>query len=364
MGVRLPFGGASRSQLVLCTRQLATLVKAGMPLLRSLGTISDQLEPGPLRDVFADVARDVEAGVKLSEALSRYPRWFPTSYVNMVRAGEVGGLLDEILLRLADLLEKQQRLRERVRGALMYPAFVMVAAVGILIVLMVFVVPTFVGMFSELGSALPLPTRVLMATADIFRDWWWMVLLGMAGLGVLLKLGVATPVGRRLLDYATYHAPIFGPLVQQLLIARFARTFGTLLASGVPILLLGVFGCLVVASPERPGSLVRGTSAAGRVVDDAIALASDEIDSQASGRFVPGTRDPDQRFDAVVGRAFDAYGALECADRLGVVGVNDHAARCGSVATRHEPPARSAGQPLPGPAGRAVFAGGEIVVAD
>ena len=235
-GVRIGVGRVSRSQLVLCTRQMATLVKAGMPLLRTLGTVSDQLEPGPLREVFTDVARDVEAGVKLSEALSRYPRWFPPSYVNMVRAGEVGGLLDEILLRLAELLEKQQRLRERVRGALMYPAFVLVAAVAILIILMVFVVPTFVGMFSELGSALPLPTRILLAVASGFRDWWWVGLLGLGGMGLLVQLAAGTPWGRRLVDRAMYHAPLFGSLVQQLLIARFARTFGTLLASGVPIL--------------------------------------------------------------------------------------------------------------------------------
>lgn len=235
-GIRIRFGQSSRSHLVLCTRQLATLVKAGMPLLRALRTVSDQLETGPLRDVFLQVTRDVEAGVRLSEALARAPRWFPPFYVNMVRAGEVGGLLDEILLRLAELLEKQRRLRDRVKGALMYPAFVLVAATGILVILMVFVVPTFIGMFSELGSALPLPTQILVITANACRAWWWLVLLGAAGLGLLLRLMIQTPPGRRLLDQATFHAPVIGPLVQQLLIARFARTLGTLLASGVPIL--------------------------------------------------------------------------------------------------------------------------------
>ena len=236
MAWQIRFGGASRAQLALCTRQLATLVKAGMPLLRALRTVSDQLEPGLLRQVFSGVAQDVEAGVKLSEALARFPRWFPPYYVNMVRAGEVGGLLDEILLRLADLLEKQQRLRERVKGALMYPAFVLFAAGAILIILMVFVVPTFIGMFSELGSALPLPTRVLVGVAELVRHWWVAVLAACVGLGFLLRFLAGTEGGRRALERALYHAPIIGPLVQQLLIARFARTFGTLLASGVPIL--------------------------------------------------------------------------------------------------------------------------------
>lgn len=220
----------------MSTRQLATLVKAGMPLLRALRTVGDQLDPGPLREVFVAVAADVEAGVKFSEALSSYPKWFPTFYVNMVRAGEVGGLLDEILKRLAELLEKQARLRERVKSALMYPAFVMVVAVVILLVLMAFVVPTFLGMFTELGSALPLPTRLLIGACTAIRSWWWMVLLGLIGMGMLLRVFLQTPMGRRLVDQGMLHAPVFGSLVERLLISRFTRTFGTLVASGVPIL--------------------------------------------------------------------------------------------------------------------------------
>ena len=207
-----------------------------MPLLRALRTISDQLDPGPLREVFASVASDVESGVKFSEALSSHPRWFPPFYVNMVRAGEIGGLLDEILKRLAELLEKQARLRDRVKSALMYPAFVMVAAVGILVVLMAFVVPTFLGMFTELGSALPLPTRILVVACNVIRAWWWVVLLVLFGLGVGVKLFLQTPAGRRLMDQGTLYAPVFGSLVERLLISRFARTLGTLIASGVPIL--------------------------------------------------------------------------------------------------------------------------------
>ena len=230
------FRRSGRGHLVLSTRQLATLVKAGMPLLRSLRTVSDQLDPGPMRDVFGSVAKDVEGGIKLSEALSHHPRFFPPFYVNMVRAGEVGGQLDEILKRLAELLEKQARMRERVKSALMYPAFVMVAAVGILIILMAFVVPTFMNMFSELGSNLPLPTQVLVITCTVVRSYWWMVLLGLAAGAVALKLFLQTLPGRRLVDRLSLHLPVMGSLVERLLISRFARTLGTLLASGVPIL--------------------------------------------------------------------------------------------------------------------------------
>jgi len=235
-GVRLTLGRPSHHQLVVSTRQLATLVKAGMPLLRALRTISDQLEPGILRQVFASVAHDVEAGVKLSEALSSHPRCFPSFYVNMVRAGEVGGLLDEILKRLAELLERQRRLRERVRSALMYPAFVMVAAVSILAILMAFVVPTFLGMFAELGSALPLPTRILVVMCDSVRTGWWMVAAGAFGLFAVFRAILRTPAGKMQFDRLLLHLPIFGPLVHRLLIARFSRTFGTLLTSGVSIL--------------------------------------------------------------------------------------------------------------------------------
>lgn len=233
---RFRFGQSGRAQLVLSTRQLATLVKAGMPLLRALRTVHEQLEPGTLREVFGQVARDVEAGVKLSEALSRHPRWFPVFYVNMVRAGELGGLLDEILKRLAELLEKQARLRERVKSALLYPAFVMIAAVGILIVLMAFVVPTFMGMFSELEAALPWPTQILVVACTVVRRWWGIVLLTLAALVAGARVLAKTRSGRRLIDRTMLRAPIIGSLTERLLIARFARTFGTLISSGVPIL--------------------------------------------------------------------------------------------------------------------------------
>lgn len=235
-GSRFRFGRPSHAQLVISTRQLATLVKAGMPLLRALRTVSDQFEPGSMREIYTAISGDVEAGIKLSEAFARHPKVFPPFYVNMIRAGEVGGLLEEILKRLADVMEKQQRLRERVKSALMYPAFVMFAAVSILIILMAFVVPTFLGMFTELGSALPLPTRILIILCTAVRQWWWLVALALAGVWVFLQALLKTPAGKRQMDRLLLHLPVFGTLIQRLLIARFSRTFGTLLSSGVPIL--------------------------------------------------------------------------------------------------------------------------------
>jgi len=233
---RFRFGSNAHAQLVLSTRQLATLIKAGMPLLRALRTVDDQLDPGPLQSAFTEVATDVESGIKFSEALSRHPKWFPTYYVNMVRAGELGGLLDEILKRLADLLNNQARLRNRVKSALMYPLFVMVAAVGIVGILMAFVVPTFLEMFTELGSALPLPTQILVNISTIMREWWFFVIIGSIALFFLWQMFIRTPFGRGVVDRALLNAPVIGSLVERLVISRFARTFGTLLTSGVPIL--------------------------------------------------------------------------------------------------------------------------------
>ena len=238
MQLRLPavFSRVTTKQLVLFTRQLATLVRAGMPLLRALHTIEEQLDEGVLRDATRRIAEDVEGGVSCSEALARHPRVFPEFYVNMIRAGELGGLLDEILQRLAEFLEKQNRLASRVRSALVYPSFVLGAAGLILLLLMLFVVPTFISMFKDLGGALPLPTRILIAICGLVRHGWWLL----AVLGALLVAGyraaAATTRGRFLLDGLALRAPLFGTLIEGVAVARFARTLGTLLTSGVPIL--------------------------------------------------------------------------------------------------------------------------------
>ena len=238
LSIRFPalFVHVSTKQLVLFTRQLATLVRAGMPLLRALHTIDEQLDAGPLREATRHIAEDVEGGLSFSEALARHPRIFPEFFVHMIKAGELGGLLDEILQRLADFLEKQNRLASRVRSALVYPAFVLGAAGLILLLLMIFVVPTFVSMFKDLGGALPLPTRLLILTCNLVRGGWWLLIVVGVVVAVSYRALAATPPGRFLLDRIALHAPIVGGLIQGVAVARFARTLGTLLTSGVPIL--------------------------------------------------------------------------------------------------------------------------------
>lgn len=222
--------------LVHFTRQLATLVSAGLPLLKALRTLYDQLERGYLKDVVGEVCKEIEGGATFSNALSRYPRAFPELFVNMVRAGEQGGMLDGILKRLSEFLEKQQRLIEKVRASMMYPAFVMGVAVVILVLLMVFVVPTFTSMFEELGGALPLPTQILIKTSDLIRNFWYLLIFLPTGFGVLYRWFVKAAKRRYYIDRIKLKLPVIGVLINQIAVARFSRTLGTLLSSGVPIL--------------------------------------------------------------------------------------------------------------------------------
>ena len=226
----------STKSLVVFTRQLSTLIGAGLPLVKSLRTLHDQLEPGALKDVVARLANEVEGGTNFSEALSHFPKAFPEFYVNMIKAGEMGGMLDGILKRLSEFLDKSQKLKERIKSALMYPAFVLLVAVMILIMLMMFVIPTFTSMFSELGGALPLPTKILIATSDIIRKFWYLIPFIPVAFVLFYKFLIRSPGRKIVIDKIKLHVPVVGVLVQQVAVARFARTLGTLLSSGVPIL--------------------------------------------------------------------------------------------------------------------------------
>lgn len=226
----------STKSLVVFTRQLSTLIAAGLPLVKALKTLHDQLEAGALKDIIGHLASEVESGTKFSEALSHFPNVFPEFYINMIKAGELGGMLEGILKRLSEFLDKSHRLRERVKSALMYPAFVLLVAVLILIMLMIFVIPTFTNMFSELGGALPIPTRILITTSEIVRRTWFLLPFVPVVLVALYKFIIKDPQRRYVIDRLKLGIPIVGRLIQQVSVARFARTFGTLLSSGVPIL--------------------------------------------------------------------------------------------------------------------------------
>ena len=232
----LAIGGVSNKALTLFTRQLSTLQDAGLPIVRSLKILEGQQKPGALKNILVEVTEDVEGGMTFSEALAKHPRAFDKLYVNMVRAGEIGGVLDAILQRLADFREKAQRLKKQIIGAMIYPAAVVTVAGGILAGILTFIVPKFKKMFDELNVELPFLTQVLIAFSDFVANKWYWGLAIIFGTIIVMKTLAATSGGKFILDRVKLKLPVFGTIISKATIARFTRTLGTLVASGVPIL--------------------------------------------------------------------------------------------------------------------------------
>ena len=218
------------------TRQLATLSRAGIPLVESLAAVTEEHENPKLKRVMSQVKRAVSEGSSLANALQAHPAVFPPLYVNMVNAGESSGNLDIVFDRLATLTESQVRLRGKLMGALMYP-IIMVFLGGVIITLMMlFVVPKMAEMFEEMGAQLPTVTRILIGFSEFIAGWWPLIFLGLAGCVVGFNRWRRSEAGKPSWDQFTLKVPVFGPLIRLLNVARFARTLSTLLASGVPIL--------------------------------------------------------------------------------------------------------------------------------
>ena len=222
--------------IAIFSRQLATMVNSGLTLIRALAILDEQTESQVLKKVLGEVRTTVEQGSSLSAALEAHPNVFNHLYVSMVRAGEVGGALDETLVRLADTLEAAVRLRSKVKSAMAYPMVVLVLIVVIVTGMLVFVVPIFESMYSELGGTLPLPTKLLITISGILTSFWWMILGGLIGGVVGFKRWKKTDAGLAAWDRFKVKLPIFGQLVQKIAISRFARTFAVLSRTGVPVL--------------------------------------------------------------------------------------------------------------------------------
>ena len=235
---RITFGGVPVRVMTEFTRQLSTLQDAGLPLVRSLKVLWLQERAGTLKEVLAAVAESVEGGATLSEAMGRHPKAFNRLYVNMVQAGETGGVLDVILQRLADFMEKAQRLRRRIIGAMIYPSVVIAFSVMIVMGIMMFVVPQFQKIFADFRTTLPVLTVMLMRVAHFVADQYgWALVMGIPFLmwGVVRMIGSGAG-GRHFLDRVKLKVPVVGRIVGKSAVARFSRTLGTLLAAGVPIL--------------------------------------------------------------------------------------------------------------------------------
>lgn len=228
--------GVKSRDLTIFSRQFSTMVNAGLALLQSLDILSTQSESPVLRSALRAVRTDVEVGLPLSQALSKHPHVFSRLYVDLVRAGETGGVLDVILLRLANYLEKMEALRRKVKTAMAYPITVLTVAILITVGLITFGVPIFARLYEGFGATLPLPTRMLLALSS-FMKRFVLVIVAALVLGLfLLRKWRATEEGARKFDRFLLRLPVFGTLIQKTAIARFTRTFGTLLASGVPVL--------------------------------------------------------------------------------------------------------------------------------
>jgi type IV pilus assembly protein PilC len=235
--IRLPgVGGVTTKDILVFTRQFSVMIDAGLPLVQALEIIGSQADNPAFRKVLLAVKSRVESGSTFADALAEHPKAFDVLFVQLVRAGEIGGILDTILQRLGAYIEKNEKLKRRVKGAMVYPAIVLTVAVGVVGVLLAFVVPTFEKMFKDMGGALPAPTQFLVDLSQSLRSNWYVVLAVPIALFVSFKIATRKGKGEEMWHSFVLKTPVFGPLVRKVAVARFTRTFGTMLSSGVPIL--------------------------------------------------------------------------------------------------------------------------------
>jgi len=229
-------GKVKDKEMAIFTRQFSTMIDAGLPLVQCLNILADQSESKNLRDVTTRVARDVEAGSSLAEAFRKHPKTFDDLFTNMVEVGESGGILDVVLQRLSVYIEKAAALKRKIKAAMIYPLTIVSVAAIVVIFMLTFVIPTFATMFKNLGAELPLPTKIVLWMSD-FVQAWILVILAALGAGIYaLRRYYRTEAGKSLIDALLLKLPVFGTLIRKVSVARFTRTLGTLISSGVPIL--------------------------------------------------------------------------------------------------------------------------------
>ena len=254
------FGGSVKpAQITLFTRQLSTLQDAGLPIVQSLQILTDMQRPGKFKTTMGTVTEEVQSGTMLSEAMSRHPKIWDKLYTNLVKAGETAGALDVILRRLAEFREKSQRLKKKIIGALIYPTAVMTIATGILSFIMIVIVPKFEQIFRDLGIRLPGLTEFLITISRFMADYWWVFFIVIVGVIIGFKLARRTVVGGAIVDRLQLLMPVLGNVVKKGSVARFARTLGTLVTSGV-----GFLDALDITRTATPNIVVQNAIAAVR----------------------------------------------------------------------------------------------------
>ena len=222
--------------VVIFTRQLSTMIDAGLPLVQSLDILAGQQENPTFKKLLTDIRVDVESGMTFADAMKKHPKVFDNLYCNMIDAGEVGGILDTILNRLAAFMEKSMALKKKIKGAMTYPIICLSIALVITAVILVFVVPVFAKMFADFGSALPVPTQIVVDASNFAKRNFFLMIGALVATVVAIKKIYNTEKGRKKMDIMIINAPVFGPLVRKVAVAKFTRTLGTMLHSGVPIL--------------------------------------------------------------------------------------------------------------------------------
>ncbi|HEX6250816.1 MAG TPA: type II secretion system F family protein [Gemmatimonadaceae bacterium] len=263
-------GAIKMRDTVIFTRQFATMIGAGLPLVQALDILAKQTENKALVSIVRQVLFDVESGHTVADALAKHPRAFSTLYVNMVAAGEAGGILDTILNRLALFLEKTEALVRKVKSAMIYPSVILAVAVIAVIIMLIFVIPTFEEMFASVNLELPLPTRIVIGASQLLQNYWWMMAGGIVAAVLGIKRFYATPGGKLRIDRMLLRIPVLGDVLRKSAVSRFTRTLGTLISSGVSIL---------------EGLEITAKTAGNRVVQDAIMASRSSI---AGGETIAG----------------------------------------------------------------------------
>jgi type IV pilus assembly protein PilC len=239
-GLSFSFLGGGKNitgkDLVVFTRQFATMIDSGLPLVQCLDILAGQQENRTFKGILYKVKEDVESGSTFADALGKHPKAFDSLYVNLVAAGEVGGILDTILNRLAAYIEKAMKLKKKVKGAMVYPVTIMSIAVVVVGVILIFVIPTFAKMFADFGGELPAPTKIVIALSDFLIKFTPLIIAACFGISYAFKKYYATPKGCKTVDTLAIKSPVIGPLIRKVSVAKFTRTLGTMISSGVPIM--------------------------------------------------------------------------------------------------------------------------------
>lgn len=292
--------------LVIFSRQFAVMISANVALVQSLRILVEQTENITLKMIVSEIADEVDSGLRLSDALAKRPKIFSNFYINVIKSGETSGKLDEILNYLADEMEKDYDMMSKIKGAMIYPVFVLLSLGIVGVIMMVFVVPKLTGILTETGAELPMATKILIGTSDIMSNYWWLLLIILVGIIIGFKFYIGTPLGRRQFDFLKLKIPIFGKLLQRIYLVRFTRSMNTLIVGGVPIIKSLEIAAEVVGN-QTYKDLIKETS---KAVEDGDSISSVFIDSKEIPKMVSqmmSIGEKTGKLDIILGRITDFY---------------------------------------------------------